>query len=66
MAKPYEFNWRPTVPEKLQKGDFFDRWEDVNKTLDENIIFLAQQLFKLFVEFFFFKGNRSFRRKCFI
>jgi hypothetical protein len=30
MAKSYEFNWRPTVPERLLKGDLFDRWDEVS------------------------------------
>ena len=29
MSKYYEFNWRPNVPERLLKGDFFDRWDEV-------------------------------------
>jgi hypothetical protein len=33
MAKAYEFNWRPTVPDRLLKGDFFDRWDEVNKKI---------------------------------
>jgi hypothetical protein len=29
MSKPTEFNWRPNVPERLLKGELFDRWEEV-------------------------------------
>ena len=29
MAKAYEFNWKPQVPERLLKGDLFDRWDEV-------------------------------------
>ena len=30
MAKSFEFNWRPSVPDRLLKGDCFDRWDEVN------------------------------------
>lgn len=30
MSKPFEFNWRPLVPERLLKGEEFDRWDEVS------------------------------------
>ncbi len=29
MAKSYEFNWQPVVPNRLLKGELFDRWDEV-------------------------------------
>ena len=37
MAKPYEFNWRPNVPDRLLKGEPFDRWEEVGFWLIEKL-----------------------------
>uniref|UniRef100_A0A914DIC6 Phosphoinositide phospholipase C n=1 Tax=Acrobeloides nanus TaxID=290746 RepID=A0A914DIC6_9BILA len=34
MAKEYQFNWRPQIPEILLKGDVFDRYDDETATLD--------------------------------
>jgi hypothetical protein len=33
MAKAFDFNWRPSVPSRLIKGDLFDRWDEVKKEL---------------------------------
>jgi len=33
MSKPYDFNWQPSVPTRLLKGELFDRWEDVSLNL---------------------------------
>lgn len=30
MAKAFDFQWRIPVPERLQKGDIFDRWDEVS------------------------------------
>lgn len=43
MAKAYEFNWRPSVPDRLLKGDYFDRWDEVRKRK-----YLFSILFKMF------------------
>ncbi|CAF0707706.1 unnamed protein product [Brachionus calyciflorus] len=39
MSKPYEFNWRPNVPNRLLKGELFDRWEEETGLLEENVLF---------------------------
>lgn len=31
MSKPYEFNWRPNVPNRFLKGELFDRWDEVSQ-----------------------------------
>lgn len=35
MAKSFEFNWRPLVPDRLLNGDLFDRWEEVGLNLSD-------------------------------
>jgi hypothetical protein len=32
MAKSYEFNWQPVIPNRLLKGELFDRWDEVIKS----------------------------------
>ncbi|KAI6189843.1 Phosphoinositide phospholipase C [Aphelenchoides bicaudatus] len=34
MAKEYQFNWRPKIPDQLIQGDVFDRYDDESCTLD--------------------------------
>ena len=39
MSKPNEFNWRPQIPERLLKGEVFDRWDEETGLLEENCTF---------------------------
>ncbi|KAL5008396.1 hypothetical protein ScPMuIL_013977 [Solemya velum] len=36
MAKIYDFQWKIPVPEYLQKGAVFDRWDEESSTLEAN------------------------------
>ncbi|KAK6180992.1 hypothetical protein SNE40_008943 [Patella caerulea] len=38
MAKPFEFNWRKTVPDALLKGGVFDCWDEETSTLEVNCL----------------------------
>lgn len=39
MSKATEFNWRPSVADWLLKGELFDRWDEENGSLEENVLF---------------------------
>lgn len=39
MSKAYNFDWQIEVPARLLKGDYFDRWDDENGTLEQNCFF---------------------------
>lgn len=39
MSKTYNFDWQIEVPARLLKGDFFDRWDEENATLEQNCLF---------------------------
>ena len=43
MSKPYEFNWRPIVPDRMLKGEIFDRWEEETGILEENVLFRVDE-----------------------
>jgi phosphatidylinositol phospholipase C beta len=43
MSKPYEFNWRPVVPNRMLKGEIFDRWEEETGVLEENVLFRVDE-----------------------
>lgn len=43
MAKSYEFNWQPVVPNRLLKGELLDRWEEETGLLEENVIFRVDE-----------------------
>lgn len=43
MSKPYEFNWKPHIPDRLTKGELFDRWEEETGILEENVIFRVDE-----------------------
>jgi phosphatidylinositol phospholipase C beta len=43
MSKPYEFNWRPTVSDRMLKGEIFDRWEEETGILEENVLFRVDE-----------------------
>lgn len=43
MSKPYEFNWRPLIPDRLLKGEIFDRWEEETGILEENVLFRVDE-----------------------
>ena len=43
MSKPYEFNWRPIVPDRMLKGENFDRWEEETGILEENVLFRVDE-----------------------
>lgn len=54
MAKVTEFQWQIPVPEVLQKGAVFDRWDEVS--LHSNLIFLFASV--IFCDkIFFFKDQ---------
>ncbi|KAL3872744.1 hypothetical protein ACJMK2_035948, partial [Sinanodonta woodiana] len=38
MAKTYDFQWRILVPELLQKGAIFDRWDEECSLLEPNCL----------------------------
>ncbi|CAF1218768.1 unnamed protein product [Rotaria magnacalcarata] len=39
MSKAYNFDWQIEVSPRLLKGDYFDRWDDENATLEQNCLF---------------------------
>ena len=39
MSKAYNFDWQIEVPTRLLKGDFFDRWDEENASLEQNCLF---------------------------
>lgn len=39
MSKAYNFDWQIEVPARLLKGDYFDRWDDENGTLEQSCLF---------------------------
>ena len=39
MSKEYNFDWQIEVPARLLKGDYFDRWDEENCTLEQNCLF---------------------------
>ncbi len=43
MSKQIDFNWRPNVPNRLLKGEVFDRWEDENGVIEENVLFQVDE-----------------------
>ena len=49
MSKATEFNWRPNLSNRLLKGELFDRWEDENGFIEENVIFRVDELGILFL-----------------
>ncbi|XP_052767195.1 1-phosphatidylinositol 4,5-bisphosphate phosphodiesterase beta-4-like isoform X1 [Mya arenaria] len=38
MAKPFDFQWRIPVPDWLQKGDLFDRWDEECTALESSCL----------------------------
>ncbi|RUS70786.1 hypothetical protein EGW08_021454 [Elysia chlorotica] len=36
MAKPFEFNWRISVPEALQAGCVFEIWDEAYSVYESN------------------------------
>lgn len=38
MAKAFDFQWRIPVPERLQKGDVFDRWDEESSALESGCL----------------------------
>lgn len=39
MSKAYNFDWQIEVPPRLLKGDYFDRWDEENGSLEQNCLF---------------------------
>ena len=39
MSKAYNFDWQIEVPTRLLKGDYFDRWDEENGSLEQNCLF---------------------------
>lgn len=39
MSKAYNFDWQIEVLPRLLKGDYFDRWDEENGTLEQNCLF---------------------------
>ena len=39
MSKAYNFDWQIEVSARLLKGDYFDRWDEENGTLEQNCLF---------------------------
>jgi phosphatidylinositol phospholipase C beta len=39
MSKAYNFDWQIEVAARLLKGDYFDRWDEENGTLEQNCLF---------------------------
>jgi len=39
MSKAYNFDWHIEVSPRLLKGDYFDRWDEENGTLEQNCLF---------------------------
>ncbi|CAF0760169.1 unnamed protein product [Rotaria sordida] len=39
MSKAYNFDWQIEVSPRLLKGDYFDRWDEENGTLEQNCLF---------------------------
>ena len=39
MSKAYNFDWRIEVSPRLLKGDYFDRWDEENGSLEQNCLF---------------------------
>ncbi|CAF0940034.1 unnamed protein product, partial [Didymodactylos carnosus] len=39
MAKTYNFDWQIQVPERLEKGDYFDRWDEESGAYEQNCLF---------------------------
>ena len=39
MSKTYNFDWQIEVPARLLKGDYFDRWDEENGSLEQNCLF---------------------------
>ncbi|XP_066495202.1 1-phosphatidylinositol 4,5-bisphosphate phosphodiesterase beta-4 isoform X4 [Tiliqua scincoides] len=43
MAKPYEFNWQKPVPQFLQDGAVFDRYEEESFVFEPNCLFKVDE-----------------------
>jgi phosphatidylinositol phospholipase C beta len=43
MSKQIDFNWRPNLPNRLLKGEIFDRWEEENGFIEENVLFRVDE-----------------------
>lgn len=39
MSKAYNFDWQIEVSARLLKGDYFDRWDEENGSLEQNCLF---------------------------
>lgn len=39
MSKAYNFDWQIEVSPRLLKGDYFDRWDEENGSLEQNCLF---------------------------
>lgn len=44
MAKAFDFQWRIPVPERLQKGDICERWDEVSYPCERLYLQLLQFL----------------------
>lgn len=53
MTKAYEFNWQRVVPEPLQKGCYFDIWDENVRA--KSITFKNEKFQR---DFFLFIGER--------
>ncbi|GAV02127.1 hypothetical protein RvY_12729 [Ramazzottius varieornatus] len=43
QAKPFEFNWQLTVPQALQDGCLFDKWEEESAEIEFNCMFKVDE-----------------------